>query len=147
MDTRSRIVPTENEALSQAPLALHSVDAFRALDQTKEAAIARLTGGLSPAALSLAVADWLIHLSSAPGKRLQLAALAVANARRIGDYMLRSALGGSRAGAHRTRARRPPVPCRCLADGALSPVAPDIPAYRTMVAGGHARCAGHDETS
>ena len=95
MDTRSRIVPTDNEALSQAPLALHSVDAFRALDHTKEAAIARLTGGLSPAALSLAVADWLIHLSSAPGKRLQLAALAVANARQIGDYMLRSALGGS----------------------------------------------------
>ena len=72
MDTRSRIVPTDNEALPQAPLALHAVDAFRALDQTKEAAIARLTGGLSPAALSLAVADWLIHLSSAPGKRLQL---------------------------------------------------------------------------
>jgi polyhydroxyalkanoate synthase len=95
MDTRSRMVPTDNEALSQAPLALHSVDAFRALDHTKEAAVARLTGGLSPAALSLAVADWLIHLSSAPGKRLQLAALAVANARRIGDYMLRSALGGA----------------------------------------------------
>jgi polyhydroxyalkanoate synthase subunit PhaC len=42
MDTHSRIVPTDNEALSQAPLALHAVDAFRALDQTKDTAIARL---------------------------------------------------------------------------------------------------------
>jgi polyhydroxyalkanoate synthase len=44
------------------------------LDRELHAAIAGLTGGLSPAALSLAWADWLIHLATAPGKQLQLAA-------------------------------------------------------------------------
>jgi polyhydroxyalkanoate synthase len=41
-------------------LAPSSTNAFRALDYTKEAGIARLTAGLSPAALSLALSDWLV---------------------------------------------------------------------------------------
>ena len=41
---------------------------FRSLDHAKEALIARATGGLSPAALTLALPDWLVHLLAAPGK-------------------------------------------------------------------------------
>ncbi|RDU99337.1 PHA/PHB synthase family protein [Trinickia dinghuensis] len=59
---------------------------FRALDHAKEAWIARATGGLSPAALALAFADWFIHLLAAPGKQWQLAALTVDQARQLFEY-------------------------------------------------------------
>ncbi|CAB3751135.1 PHA/PHB synthase family protein [Paraburkholderia solisilvae] len=59
---------------------------YRTLDYAKEALIARMTGGLSPAALTLALADWLIHLAAAPGKRMELAALALEQARALLAY-------------------------------------------------------------
>ena len=37
------------------------------------ASIARFTGGVSPAALALAFADWQLHLAGSPGKQLALA--------------------------------------------------------------------------
>ncbi|MGO3933406.1 poly-beta-hydroxybutyrate polymerase N-terminal domain-containing protein, partial [Rhodopseudomonas pseudopalustris] len=42
-------------------------------DRSLHAALAPLTGGLSPTALSLAYADWLSHLFWAPARRLDLA--------------------------------------------------------------------------
>ncbi|MFM0649604.1 alpha/beta fold hydrolase [Paraburkholderia bryophila] len=95
MDTRSKNVSTDSAALPQQPVAPFPTDAFRSLDYTKEATIARFTGGLSPAALSLAFADWFIHLVSAPGKRAELASLAAANAGQIGNYVLRSLAGNA----------------------------------------------------
>lgn len=50
------------------------------IDRLSRAAIARFTGGLSPAALGLAIADWQIHLAASPGKQLTLAAEAIAQA-------------------------------------------------------------------
>ena len=46
------------------------------LDQWLHAAMAPLTGGLSPVSLSLALADWAWHLAMAPGRQTELAALA-----------------------------------------------------------------------
>lgn len=46
------------------------------LDQRLHAAMAPLTGGLSPVSLSLALADWSWHLALAPGRQMELAALA-----------------------------------------------------------------------
>src|SRR5215831_16694686 len=46
---------------------------FADLDRASHAAIARLTGGLSPAALGLAFFDWWVHLAASPGKQLSLA--------------------------------------------------------------------------
>jgi len=46
------------------------------LDQLLHAAMAPLTGGLSPVSLSLALADWAWHLAMAPGRQMELAALA-----------------------------------------------------------------------
>jgi polyhydroxyalkanoate synthase len=43
-----------------------------ATDRSLHAAIARFTGGLSPAALAEAYLDWATHLTYAPGKRIQL---------------------------------------------------------------------------
>ncbi|KXJ66277.1 poly-beta-hydroxybutyrate polymerase [Achromobacter xylosoxidans] len=48
-------------------------NALAALDYFKAALIAQLTGGISPTALALAMADWLIHLGAAPGKQIGLA--------------------------------------------------------------------------
>ncbi len=46
---------------------------FEKFDRSLHAAIARWTGGLSPAALMLAFADWQLHFAASPGKRLSLA--------------------------------------------------------------------------
>jgi polyhydroxyalkanoate synthase len=54
---------------------------------------ARMSGGVSPASLRAALADWLIHLAAAPGKQLEVTALGAQNAQRIAEYLLRTALG------------------------------------------------------
>jgi polyhydroxyalkanoate synthase len=46
---------------------------FEKFDRSLHADMARWTGGLSPAALMLAFADWQLHLAASPGKRLSLA--------------------------------------------------------------------------
>ncbi len=45
---------------------------LRDFDRSLNAIQARFSGGLSPAALPLAMADWLMHLSSQPGRQLAL---------------------------------------------------------------------------
>ena len=85
MDTRRNPEPFAIGNASPAPGHL-AENPFRALDHAKEAWIAQATGGLSPAALALAFSDWFIHLLAAPGKRLQLAALTVDQARQLFEY-------------------------------------------------------------
>ncbi len=93
MDIRTRPVPARNAVLPDGADIAASTAPFRALDHAKEASIARMTAGLSPAALALAVADWRIHLAAAPGKQMELASLALLNARRVVDYMVHASLG------------------------------------------------------
>jgi len=57
------------------------------LDRSVHAAVARLTGGLSPAALTEAYMDWAIHLSAAPGKQLQLVQKAQKKTARLLRYL------------------------------------------------------------
>ncbi|MFZ0423316.1 MAG: alpha/beta fold hydrolase [Xanthobacteraceae bacterium] len=64
-------------------------------DRSLHAGIARLTGGLSPAALLQAYADWAVHLAVAPGKGLQLANTAVRKALSFEDYARRYATEGA----------------------------------------------------
>ena len=61
------------------------------LDRLTQAAIAPLTGGLSPVSLGLATADWAWHLALSPGRQLELAALAT----RLAGETLRSAVSGT----------------------------------------------------
>jgi len=112
MDTRSRTISTDHPVLAPQPAALSPTNPFRALDYRKEAAISRFTGGLSPASLSLAFADWFIHLASAPGKRAELASLWAENAGRINDYLQRGLAGD----ATRTLATPTPADHRFRAD-------------------------------
>jgi polyhydroxyalkanoate synthase subunit PhaC len=70
----------------------YSVTAFAdATDRSLHAGVARITGGLSPAALAQAYLDWAIHLTFAPGKRMQLVDKAVRKAVRFGNYAYRHA--------------------------------------------------------
>ena len=52
------------------------------------ATIARFTGGISPAALALAFADWQLHLAASPGKQLALAGEAARNAYRLAEAVV-----------------------------------------------------------
>jgi polyhydroxyalkanoate synthase subunit PhaC len=62
-----------------------------ALDRALHAVAARLTGGLSPAAISLAFADWLFHLATSPGKQMALAADALQTSSRLAQQLLQAA--------------------------------------------------------
>jgi polyhydroxyalkanoate synthase len=53
----------------------------------REALSAKVTGGLSPAALALAFFDWSIHLSSSTGKQMELADKAARKMSRLLTYM------------------------------------------------------------
>ncbi len=58
----------------------------QALDKSLKAAQARFTGGLSPIALAAAYSDWALHLSSAPGKQLELVEKAIKQATRLASF-------------------------------------------------------------
>jgi polyhydroxyalkanoate synthase len=62
------------------------------LDQPLAAAIARLTGGLSPIALSLAFSDWSRHLAMSPDKQIELFGKAMRKWARLIDYAPRAAI-------------------------------------------------------
>src|SRR5262245_6643689 len=59
-----------------------------AIDRAVHATIARFTGGVSPAALALAFADWQLHLAASPGKQLALADAALRSAYRLAEAVV-----------------------------------------------------------
>jgi polyhydroxyalkanoate synthase len=63
-------------------------------DRSLQAAIARFTNGLSPAALAQAYMDWITHLAYSPGKQLQLVDKAMRKAVRFNNYACHCAMGG-----------------------------------------------------
>ena len=65
-------------------------------DRSLHAAAARVTGGLSPAALAQANSDWAMHLATAPGKRMQLVDKAMRKAARFANYATRCAMAGGK---------------------------------------------------
>ena len=52
-------------------------------DRAFHAALARLSGGISPIALLLAYTDWLSHLATSPQRQLEISQAAVRDARRL----------------------------------------------------------------
>ncbi len=66
-------------------------------DRSLHAAVARITMGLSPAAMAHAYLDWATHLAGSPGKRLQLVDKAFRKAVRLANHSARCALTGASA--------------------------------------------------
>ncbi len=69
------------------------------LNRATHAATARITGGMSPAALAGAYLDWALHLASAPGKQLQLVDKAFRKSQRFARYAAECASHGGKPGA------------------------------------------------
>ena len=64
-------------------------------DKPYHAAIARMTGGVSPVAVNQAVADWAQHLLLSPDKQIELAKQAGQQWLELSSYCLRAAVGES----------------------------------------------------
>jgi polyhydroxyalkanoate synthase subunit PhaC len=58
------------------------------IDRSIRAGIARWTGGLSPAALALAFADWQVHVAASPARRLTLTQEAIGEALRFAEMLV-----------------------------------------------------------
>lgn len=67
------------------------------LDRRLHAITSRLTGGVSPYAISQAWSDWALHTARAPGRQLDLTELANENAAKVWVHAALSALGGTPA--------------------------------------------------
>ena len=67
------------------------------IDQSLHATIARLTAGLSPAALAAAYFDWAAHLAAAPGRRFELAGQATKMAIQLFDFACQYSLNDGAA--------------------------------------------------
>lgn len=79
---RPSVVPMEPPA---APVTQgNEVEAYQA-DRAFHAMLARFTGGISPAALLMAYADWLSHLAAAPQRQIEIAQGALIEAKQLFD--------------------------------------------------------------
>jgi polyhydroxyalkanoate synthase subunit PhaC len=63
----------------------------------RTAAMARLTGGLSPNALALAYLDWATHLAASPRKQMELCNETMRSASRLGNFASPRASGTERS--------------------------------------------------
>ena len=86
-ETHTTPAPTPTPTPAPAPAPRTDSEIGALFDRATHALMARRTLGLSPAAIGLAAADWWVHLLSAPGKRLELAASALRAAQAWGDYV------------------------------------------------------------
>lgn len=69
-----------------------ATDSVDALDRLFHSLISRFTRGLSPAALTLAYLDWLVHLSTHPGTRVRLTEEILRKWLRLAAYAARSSV-------------------------------------------------------
>jgi polyhydroxyalkanoate synthase len=83
--------PTSPNALSrEAPDKLDQL--ADAVDHAIHTSLARLTGGLSPAALAGASMDWAVHLAFSPGKHTQLLGKALRKGSRFANHVAHCAM-------------------------------------------------------
>ncbi|WP_333684749.1 PHA/PHB synthase family protein [Pontibaca methylaminivorans] len=75
---------------------LEAGELARLIDRAAHAALARMTLGLSPAALWSAWSDWGLHLAASPGKQMELAAKAARKQARLWHYATRCGTVGHR---------------------------------------------------
>ena len=66
-----------------APASEKTTHPYRNLDRASRAALARMTGGVSPYSIAASWSDWALHLARSPGRQLELAERAQANAAKV----------------------------------------------------------------
>ncbi|MDX8482432.1 alpha/beta fold hydrolase [Mesorhizobium sp. VK24D] len=66
---------------------------YRDVDRLSHALLTASTAGISPISLLQAWQDWLLHLSSSPGKQGEISAKAVEKVARLSDFLFRCWLG------------------------------------------------------
>lgn len=87
--------PAPGSNLPPAPEAREAVTLVgETLDNAVHAALARMTGGLSPAALTNAYADWAMHLALSPGKQMELSIKLARKWARLARYVATCAAPG-----------------------------------------------------
>jgi polyhydroxyalkanoate synthase len=82
---------TKSKTPAQVPAVIPQVSAPQAhphqnLDRAIRAAVAKMTGGISPHAMTETWHDWALHLSRAPGRQLELAERAQKNTLQMMGY-------------------------------------------------------------
>ncbi|WP_193187526.1 PHA/PHB synthase family protein [Nisaea sediminum] len=82
-----------DKSVSEPPEPLWGGVAGPVIDRQVHAAIARMTGGLSPASFAAAWGDWAMHLAISPGKQSELVQKGVRKAVRIWLHALDCACG------------------------------------------------------
>jgi polyhydroxyalkanoate synthase len=73
MNIEARPAASDTLQSSSPPQYESSAEAYRTIDRVREALTGQMSGGISPAALAVAMFDWSLHLAAAPGKRMELA--------------------------------------------------------------------------
>ena len=124
-------LPSPEVAPSMAPDPAAAADA---IDRSFHAALARRTGGLSPAAVALAFADWQLHLSGVTGKTSR--ACRSSAAERVSACRCRGAEASDVPAVVVGQAadERPPLFRHRLGTACLQSSRAGLPADRTMVA-------------
>ena len=74
---------TTEQTETLGPTEVLGTEAFKAIDRIVQTNVARLSGGISPAALALAFLDWGMHLATAPGKATELTLKAARKGQRL----------------------------------------------------------------
>ena len=93
---RQPVPPSGSAAIPPVPIdTMQSYEGFRAIDRMATAQRARWSGGMSPAALALALFDWSMHLAFAPGKQMELALKGNEKAARLLSCLTTSAVDPS----------------------------------------------------
>ncbi len=94
LDRNAKKIPAKR-AVSPPPAAEPSV--YEVMNRTARSELAKVTLGISPAALTAAFTDWMTHLAAAPGKQLELVHRAFADAAALSDYAARCGIGAAPA--------------------------------------------------
>jgi polyhydroxyalkanoate synthase len=82
--------PPEHDSYSATALS-------EVMDRSTRAMIARMTLGLSPAAISAVWTDWALHMLGSPGKQMRLWEKAARKVMRFGQYAARCSMEGGTA--------------------------------------------------